>query len=130
MSVQDSIINNIADLIEAHESIKIVIGSNIPKNSFCIVTGGGSPQDTFLNKNKLSILPITINGKNSDQEYLYKVLNSLLEYLIFLKNYPHGDNYQIYDIDYMSTPHLVGRTDDDLYICGFTIQVKYFQMGG
>ena len=130
MSVQDSITNEIADLIEAEKNIELVIGPNLPENKFCILTGGGNVQDTFLDKSMLSILPITINGKHSDQEYLYKMLNRILEYLIFLKSYPCGDKYQIYDIDYMSSPHLVGRTDDDLYICGFTVRVKFYQTGG
>ena len=84
MSVQDSITNEIADLIEAEKNIELVIGPNLPENKFCIVTGGGNVQDTFLDKSMLSILPITINGKHSDQEYLYKMLNRILEYLIFL----------------------------------------------
>lgn len=106
----------------------IVIGSNVPSNGICVLPTGAAPS-AFFNKQMLTEWVIALNGKNSDQNLVYETLNTIHTSLTMTKTYPSADNFQIYDIETVSSPSLIGRQENDQWIYGSSLRIKFYMKG-
>lgn len=126
--MDDKVINAILDLIEKL-GYTFVIGSNVMENSYACISSGSTPQYTFFDKNTDNQMTLALNGKNSNQKVLSNALNQIHHYLTRLKEYPHEDNFQIYNIETISSPHLIGREENNQWLYGSLIKIKFYTRG-
>ena len=126
----DGIMQNIADVID--NDIKpyadIVFGSDPPVNGICMIQGPGAPTDTHLDKGMVYRLPVVLNGKNTNQLTLLSDLTRIHAELTARLKYQDIStaDCQVVDIATTSAPSIIGREQNDQWICGSSLEVSFY----
>ena len=129
MSFYSEVIDNIADLAEGTEPYaEIVYGSDPPEDGICMIPGPGAPNDTHLDKGMVYRLPVVLNGKHSDQEILLGDLTKIHEELTRRLDYSDvsTDDIQVVDIETTALPSIIGREQNNQWICGSSFNVVFY----
>lgn len=129
MSFYSEMLNNIVDLAEVTEPYaSIVYGSDPPINGICMIPGPGAPNDTHLNKGMVYRLPLVLNGKHTDQEFLLDTLTAIHEVLTRRLDYSDisTDDIQVVDISTTALPSIIGREQNSQYVCGSSLEVVFY----
>lgn len=129
MSFYSELIDNIAQKAEDTEPFNtIVYGSDPPINGICMIPTGVGPMDTHLNKGMIYDLPVVLNGKNSDQELLLNDLTKIHEALTRRTEYSDISTAacQVVDISTMALPSIIGREQNNQWVCGSSFNVKFY----
>lgn len=129
MSFYSMMLDNIIALAEeTHPYAQIVYGSDPPKNGICMIPAGGIPTDTYLDKGNMMTLPVLLNGKHADQRVLLDDLTAIHELLTKRREYDElsTEAVQIIDITSMSLPQIIGREQNKQWICGSTLEIKFY----
>lgn len=126
----DEIIDALLKMVQLYTTYTVVLGSNPTKESIAI-TGFGAPERVFKDKDTAQVMNITINGKSAKQQKLLEELTQIHHKLFMRSDFPQGDNWQIYDIETVASPRLVGveESDRNKWIYGSSIKVKFYQLG-
>ena len=129
MTVYNDVLMAVKGLMDKTDPYaNIVIGSDIPRNGICLLPSPASPS-TFFDKNTDMEWVIALNGKNSDQQLVSETLCAIHTSLTRRKAYPSAENFQIYDIETVGSPRLIGREGNDQWIYGSSLRIKYYMRG-
>ena len=126
----DGIMQNIADVID--DDIKpyaeVVFGSDPPVNGICMIQGPGAPTDTHLDKGMVYRLPVVLNGKNTNQLTLLTDLTRIHAELTARLNYQDIStaDCQVVNIATTAAPSIIGREQNDQWICGSSLEVSFY----
>lgn len=107
---------------------QIVIGSDPPINGICMVSTG-SPRSTFRDMDTDWTLSVLLNGKNASQQAVSEALNAIHRFMTLRKDFPHGNGWQVYAITTQASPRLIGREQNNQWIYGSSLQVKFYAKG-
>lgn len=107
---------------------KIIYGSDPPEDGICMIPNGGMPNNTFLDRAQIMELPILLNGKNKDQRVLLDDLTAIHEVLTKCRSYTefNTEAVQITSIESLSLPQIIGREQNNQWVCGSTLLVKFY----
>ena len=126
----DGIMQNIADYIddEIKPYAKIVFGSDPPDSGICMIQGPSAPTDTHMDKGMLYRLPVVLNGKNISQELVLTDLTNVHAALTRLLDYTglSTADCQVINIATTSAPSIIGREQNNQYICGSSFEVSFY----
>ena len=129
MSVYNDVLMAVIDLMnETNPYSRIVVGSDIPANGICVLPTPATPR-TFFDKNTDMEWTIALNGKNADQLTVFEALSKIHTSLTRRKDYPSDTNYQIYDISTVASPRLIGRQENDQWIYGSSLRIRFYMRG-
>ena len=106
----------------------ILFGSDPPENGLCMIQDGGYPPDTHFDKGMVYDLPFLLNGKHSDQELLLATLEAIHALLTKMRDYSGlgSEHIQVIDIRTMSYPMIIGREQNNQWICGSSFDVYFY----
>ncbi len=129
MSVYDDVLNAVIDLAEqAKPYSDILIGPMPPDNGISIAWSSGN-LNTFLDKRAAVRMTAVFNCKHEDQQTASDTLGRLHTYLNMRKNYPSADNFQITNIETIGAPVYLGREENNQWLYGSSLEVKFFLKG-
>ena len=120
----DEVLQAVIDMAEEAAGVPIVTGSLPPDNGIAM-TGQAAPSPIFLDIGSNERMTIVCNGKNTDQQTVIAWLDSIHQYLTRRKRFPQGENWQIYAIETVSSPRLIGREANSQWLYGSTLAVKF-----
>ena len=119
----DEILQAVIDMAESAASVKIVTGSMPPDNGIAM-TGQSASQSIFLDIGSDERMSVVCNGKNSDQMAVIRQLDLIHHLLTRRKDFPRGDGWQIYAIETVASPRLIGREANKQWLYGSSLLVK------
>ena len=129
MSVYDDVLNAVIDLAEQIELYsKIIISPLPPENGISIAWSSGSLH-TFMDKKAAVAMSAVLNSKSKDQEAAAGVLGRLHTFLNMRKVYPAAENFQITNIATIGAPTYLGREENNQWLYGSSLEVKFFLKG-
>lgn len=127
METQQDIVDAVREMaMTANPYSQIVSGSNPPINGICMIQSPSGAPETYKNKGMLKTMSILINAKNEDQSLVYSTLCLIHRVLTKTWAYPNSGNFQVINIETESEPNLIGRENNNQWIYGSSISVKYF----
>jgi hypothetical protein len=129
MSFYSELIDNIADAAEEIGLYSdIVYGSDPPINGICMIPSSVGPIQTHLNKGMIYDLPVVLNGKNTDQKVLLDTLTAIHEHITRRTDYSIFSTVkcQVIDISTTALPSIIGREQNNQWICGSSLNVKFY----
>ena len=119
MSVYDEVLLSVIAMAEeATLYASIIIGPMPPDNGLCMAWGSGAPNEIYLD-----------NGKHTDQQTVSNQLGAIHKNLSRRKWYPQNENFQILDISTSTAPQYVGREENDQWLYGSALRVKFYDRG-
>lgn len=124
----DEVLQAVIDMAEAAAGVPIVTGSLPPDNGIAM-TGQAASSPIFLDIGSNERMTIVCNGKNTDQQTVIAWLDSVHKHLTRRKNFPSSSEWQIYAIETVSSPRLIGREANSQWLYGSTLAVKFNTKG-
>lgn len=106
----------------------LIIGSMPPDNGISIAWAGGY-LNTFVDKRAAVEMSAVLNAKNTDQEKAAALLSDIHTSLNMRKEYPAAENFQITNIETSSAPSYLGREENDQWLYGSSLTVKFYLKG-
>ncbi len=129
MSVYDDVLNAVIELAEqAQPYARILIGSMPPCNGISIAWSSGN-LNTFLDKRAAVRMTAVFNCKHEDQQTASDTLGRLHTFLNMRKDYPSADSFQITNIETIGAPVYLGREENEQWLYGSSLEVKFFLKG-
>lgn len=108
------------------EYAPVTIGAMPADNGIACSIANGAPYTTFLNKGMGYQLNVVLNGKHHNQQTVSDALNEIHKALTMTETYPATEDYQITDIETISSPSYLGREENKQYLYGSSLNVKFF----
>lgn len=68
---------------------------------------------------------VVCNGKNVDQQTVIGQLDAIHHSLTRRKDFPAGNSWQVYAIETVSSPRLLGREQNSQWLYGSSLTVKF-----
>lgn len=124
----NEILQAIIDMAEAAAGVPIVTGSLPPENGIAM-TGQSAPQSIMLDIGTNERMAIVCNGKNTDQQTVIEQLDAIHHNLTRRKDFPTGDDWQVYAIETVASPRLLGREQNSEWLYGSSLLVKIHMKG-
>lgn len=126
----DGILQAVIDMAESAAGVPIVIGSNPPDNSIAM-TGQASSASIYLDIGSNERMSVLCNAKNGDQQTAIRQLDAIHHSLTRRKDFPTGAGWQIYAIETVASPRLIGREQNPQaqWLYGSSLLVK-INVGG
>lgn len=126
----DDIFQAVVDMAETAAGVPIVTGSNPPENSIAMA-GSASPRSIMLDMGSNETMSVLVNGKNGDQKTVIRQLDAIHAALTRRKDFPAGDGWQIYSIETVASPRLIGRESNNRFqwLYGSSLLVKFNTKG-
>lgn len=117
-------------MASAAAGVPIVTGSMPPLDGIAM-TGQAGPDSIFLDIGSNERMSVVCNGKGGDQRAVIQQLDAIHKSLTRRKDFPTGDGWQIYAIETVASPRLIGRESNPRaeWIYGSSLLVK-FNVGG
>lgn len=129
-----------------NEVLEAVIGMMNATNPFATVTRGAlptgqgmvceigpsNPESVYLSKNSVIDLDVTMNGKHKNLKTLTDAMNDIHSALTRVKTYPQdttNGRWQIADISNQTLPQIIGREDNNEWLCASSLNVKFYWKG-
>lgn len=129
MSVYDDVLNAVIDLAEQSKPYSdILIGPMPPDNGISIAWSSGN-LNTFLDKRAAVRMTAVFNCKHEDQQTASDTLGRLHTFLNMRKDYPSADSFQITNIETIGAPVYLGREENEQWLYGSSLEVKFFLKG-
>ena len=121
----DEILQAVIDMAEEAVGVPIVTGSNPPQNGLAMI-GTSASTSIFLDIGSDERMNVLCNGKNGNQQTIIQQLNTIHANLTRRKDFPSGDGWQIYSIETVASPRLIGRENNDRFqwLYGSSLLVK------
>lgn len=91
--------------------------------------GPSSALETYLSKDTLVPLDVTINGKHPNLKTLSDALNRIHSSLTRRTAYPSGNGWQITDITNNTLPQRIGREENNEWLMASSLSVIFYQTG-
>lgn len=129
MSVYDDVLTATIELINQTSPYSSpVIGSLPPDNGISIAWSSGS-LNTFMDKQATVEMTAVLNAKNTNAQTVSDTLGAAHVYLNRLTSYPSAENFQITNIETISPPSYLGREENNQWLYGSSLQIKFFLKG-
>ena len=106
----DEILQAVIDMAENAVGASIVLGPNPPQDGIAM-TGSASPQSIMLDIGSNERMSIVCNAKSGNQQTAIRQLDTIHRVLTKRKDFPRGETWQIYAIETVASPRLLGRED-------------------
>lgn len=121
----DEILQAVIDMAEEAVGVPIVTGSNPPQNGLAM-TGTSASTSIFLDIGSDERMSVLCNGKNGNQQTIIQQLDTIHANLTRRKDFPSGDGWQIYSIETVASPRLIGRENNERFqwLYGSSLLVK------
>lgn len=130
MNFIDGVLENIADYIDRviRPYAPVIFGSDPPENGICMIQSTGAPTDTHLDKGMVYRLPVVLNGKNRNQQTLLSDLTRIHAELTTRTNYSDMSTAecQVTDIATTASPSIIGREQNNQWICGSSLDIYFY----
>jgi len=104
----------------------VTIGAMPADNGIACAIANGAPESTFLTKGMAYQFNLVLNGKHHNQQTVSDALNDIHMVLTQSKTYPSSDDFQITDIDTITSPSYLGREENKQYLYGSSLRVRFF----
>ena len=126
----DEILQAVIDMAASAVGASIVVGSNPPQDGIAM-TGSGGPESIFLDIGSNERMSVLCNVKNGNQRTAISQLDTIHHALTKRKDYPSGDGWQIYSIETVASPRLIGRESNERFqwLYGSSLLVKFNTKG-
>lgn len=126
----DEIIQAVIGMAETAAGVPVLLGSMPPDNGIAMIGSGGS-SPIFLDMGSCEDLTLVCNGKNGDQETVVRQLDAIHRSLTRRFDFPHSDAWQIYAIETIASPRLIGREENERaqWVYGSSLRVKIYVKG-
>jgi hypothetical protein len=119
----DEILQAIINMAEQAIGAPIVTGSMPPDNGVAM-TGQSAPASIMLDIGTNERMTVICNGKNTDQQTVIRQLDSIHRFLTHRMDFPTGDEWQVYAIETIASPRLLGREQNSQWLYASTLLVK------
>lgn len=129
MSVYSDVLDAVVTLAEqANPYAEILIGPMPPDNGISIAWSSGS-LNTFMDKKATVSASAVLNCKHTDQRVAADTLGKIHTFLSMKKDYPMADNFQITSIETIGIPAYLGREENQQYLYGSSLRIKFYLKG-
>lgn len=126
MSVYSDVLEAVINMAEQMKPYsKIVIGP-LPPDDGLSISWGATGYTPFFNKRAAAEMTAVLNGKNKNMKTVAETLGAIHTYLSMSKDYPSANNFQITDISTVSAPQYLGREENNQWLYGSSLRVKFF----
>lgn len=119
----DEILQAIINMAEQAAGVSIVTGSMPPDNGIAM-TGQAAPQTIMLDIGSNERMSVVCNGKNTDQQAVINQLDTIHRALTRRKDFPTGNGWQVYAIETVASPRLLGREQNSEWLYASSLLVK------
>ena len=119
----DEILQAIIDMAQAAAGVPIVTGS-MPPDDGIAMTGQASEDSIFLDIGSNDRLVVVCNGKSTDQAEVIRRLDAIHWSLTRRKDFPEAAGWQVYAIETISGPRLIGRESNSQWLYGSSLSIK------
>lgn len=119
----DEILQAVIDMAQAAAGVPVVTGSLPPLDGIAM-TGSAGSATIFLDIGSDERMNVLCNGKNRDQQRVIQQLNAIHRALTRRVDFPQGDGWQIYAIETVASPRLLGHEDNGQWVYGSSLLVK------
>ena len=123
----DEILQAVIDMAEDAVGVPIVTGSQPPDNGIAMI-GSSMSATIFLDIGSDERMNLVVNGKNGSQKTVIDQLDAIHRSLTRRKDFPTGDGWQIYAIETVASPRLIGREQNPqaqwLYASSMLIKIN------
>ena len=118
----------VMDLIDARGNFALITrGALGTGNGLSCEIAPSNAEAVFMDKGVYFPVTLAINGKHTDLETLTETLNGIMDNLTTLTTYPTGAGFEIVDITNGIMPHVIGRQDNNAWLCACDIVVKIYR---
>ena len=126
----DDILQAVIDMAESAAGVPIVTGS-MPPDSGIAMTGSGAPSTIMLDIGSNERMSVVCNAKHENQQTVIQRLDAIHTALTRRKDYPTGAEWQIYSIETIASPRLLGREQNPQaqWLYGSSLLVKFNTKG-
>ena len=126
----DEILQAVIDMAESAAGAAIVTGS-MPPDSGIAMTGQASPTTIMLDIGSNERMSVVCNAKHSNQQTVSQRLDAIHAALTRRKDFPTGTGWQIYAIETVASPRLLGREQNPQaqWLYGSSLLVKFNTKG-
>ena len=129
MSVYDDVLEAVVEMAnQTNPYATVTIGPLPPNNGISISWSAGN-LNTFLNKKAAVSMSAVLNAKHRDQQKAADALGRIHTALNMTKAYPSAGNYQITNIETIGAPSYLGREQNQQWLYGSSLEVKFFLKG-
>lgn len=121
----DEILQAVIDMAADAAGVPIVTGSMPPDNGIAM-TGDAGSYPIFLDIGSNERMNVVCNGKHANQQTVIQQLDAIHQALTRRKRYPHKNGWQIYSIETVASPRLIGREQNPQaqWLYGSSLLVK------
>ena len=119
----DEILQAVIDMAEAAAGVSIVTGSMPPDNGIAM-NGSSSPSTIFLDVGSEERMTVTVNGKDREQHTVINRLEAIHSALTRRHDFPSGTDWQIYAIESVASPRLLGREQNSMWLYVSSLLVR------
>lgn len=119
----DEILQAVIDMAEAAAGVPIVTGS-MPPDEGIAMTGSSSPTTIFLDVGSDERMSIVVNGKSREQKAVIQRLEAIHSALTRRHDFPSGNGWQIYAIESVSSPRLLGREQNSMWLYASSMLIR------
>lgn len=124
----DEILQAVISMAESACGLPIITGSMPPDNGIAM-TGQSVSNPIYLDIGSNEQLDVVCNGKNTDQQEIIRLLDLIHHDLTRRKNFPIGNGWQIYAIETVASPRIIGREANSQWLYGSSLLVKIHMKG-
>lgn len=124
----DEILQAVISMAESACGTKIITGSMPPDNGIAM-TGQSTSNPIYLDIGSDEHMDVVCNGKNTSQQEIIQLLDAIHYNLTRRKSFPVGNGWQIYAIETVASPRLIGREANSQWLYGSSLLVKIFMKG-
>lgn len=129
MSVYDDVLVAVVELAnQTNPYAPVTIGALPPNNGISIAWSAGN-LDTFMNKKAAVSMSAVLNAKHQNQQTAADALGTIHTALNMATAYPKADNFQITNIETIGAPSYLGREQNNQWLYGSSLEVKFFLKG-
>ena len=119
----NEILQAIINMAESAAGASIVTGSMPPDNGIAM-TGQSASSSIFLDIGTNERMTVVCNGKNTDQITVIRQLDNIHRALTHRKDFPEGTGWQVYAIETIASPRLLGREANSQWLYGSSLLIK------
>ena len=106
----------------------VVYGSDPPENGICMIQAAGAPSEKHLDTGMLYRLSVLLNGKHSNQQTVLDALTAVHKALTKTNDFSSlsTDGVQVVTVMTTSSPMVIGREQNNQWICGSSLEVSFY----
>lgn len=119
----DEILQAVISMAEAAVGENILTGSMPPDNGIAMI-GQSASTPIYLDIGSNEQMDVVCNGKDTDQQEIIRRLDAIHKDLTRRRRFPSNGEWQIYAIETVSSPRLIGREPNSQWLYGSTLLVK------